>query len=196
MIKVQAFPLLLREINSHILNVSSPREAAISSSSSCSALFSHQYHIEESHQHLESIPSKGSVLLLHWLLSHHKPDFQSWLWNAEKASLSSPLSGEIQEFGFWGVWTKHGPSVNLSLLQILLFRYCLAGNVAAMGTTLPSWGHPLQDSYLPWGGAVHSTPSSSLQGAPRPLPERLKVEQHCPHHPEWSPGLLGASKMF
>ena len=198
MIKLKALPLLLREISGHILNIRSPWEAAISSSSSCCCvLCSRRYHGEESHQHLRAHLPRGVHFSLSGSCHTHKPGCQSWLWNAERASLSEcPLSQErFRSLGFRGVWTKHGPAINLSLLQILLFRYCLAGNVAAVDTTLLSWGHLLQDSYLPWGEAVHSTPSCSLQGGP-PTTEWLRVEQPCPYHPEWSPGLLGANKMF
>ena len=178
MIKVQAFPLLLREISGHILNISSPWEAAISSSSSsCCVLCSHQYHIEESHQHLENTPSQRCALFRLWLLSHPQVRLSKLTLKCWKGQpLLSFVSVEIQEFRFWGLWTKHGPAINLSLLQILLFRYRLAGNVAVVDTTLPSWGHPLQDSYLLWGGAVHSTPSCSLQGAPLPCPEWLTTQ--------------------
>lgn len=90
-------------------------ETAVSSSfSSCAGSFSHQYYVEESHQHLENMPSTVSAQLLHLLPARPQAEGP---WNAEKADLSCPSSQER----FRNNQLLHGDqSMSFSLLSTLL----------------------------------------------------------------------------
>ena len=164
LIKVQSFPLLLREIYGHILQCQQ-------SLRSCHFLlfflllwvvFSSIY-VEETHQHLENIPSKVSTHLPHQLLPTSrtfKVDFEMLkrpispilcLRRNTGITSSWPLKmlcwNPFRSLGFWGhepPVSLHCPAVNLSLLQTPTFRYYLAGAEAAVGTRPPPpvWGTP------------------------------------------------------